>query len=65
MFIYSMVLRCAGTLKTWIQSGPVTVEMTTTVVHSYNFLINCIKPFLSLIHSPTYPLSLLLLWQIY
>jgi len=33
MFIYSIVLQCADTLK-WLESGTVTVKLTTTVVHS-------------------------------
>jgi len=34
VFIYGMVLRCVG------ESGPVTKDLTTTVVHSYKLLIN-------------------------
>jgi len=50
MFICGMVLRCAGTLKTRLESEPVTADLTTTVVHtrSYKLLINNIKPVHSL-----------------
>jgi len=34
--------------KTWIESGPVTADLTTTVVHSSKLLINDVKPY----HSP-------------
>jgi len=75
MFIYDMVLWCAGTLKPglildqvqvffitlslatyqlmykhyniqYVQCnyGPVTADLTTTVVHSYKSLINHVKP---------------------
>jgi len=49
MFICGMVLFCAGTFKTWLESGPVTADLTTTVihVHSYKLLINNVKPVLS------------------
>jgi len=30
--------------KTRFESGPVTADLTTTVVHSYNLLINDVKP---------------------
>jgi len=50
MLIYGMVLRCAGTLKIWLQSGPVTADLTTTVVHSSKLLINDVKPHQSLTH---------------
>jgi len=40
MFICGMVLRCAGTLK----PGPVTADLTTTVVHSSKLPINDVKP---------------------
>jgi len=42
MFICGMVLRCDGTLK--LEYGPVTADLTTTVVHSSKLLINDIKP---------------------
>jgi len=43
------ICRINGTLvywhiKTQIESGPVTVDLTTTVVHSYKLLINDINP---------------------
>jgi len=53
MFICGMVLPCAGTscfpgkhstLKPRLESGPVTADMTTTVVHSSKLLINDVKP---------------------
>jgi len=44
MFICGMVFRCAETLKTRLQSGPVTADLTTTVVHSSKLLINYVKP---------------------
>jgi len=31
-------------IKTWLESGPVTADLTTTVVHSYKLLINDVKP---------------------
>jgi len=31
-------------LKTQLESGPVTPDLTTTVVHSYKLLINDVKP---------------------
>jgi len=31
-------------MKTWLQSGPVTADLTTTVAHRYKLLINDIKP---------------------
>jgi len=46
MFICSMVLRCTGTLK--LESGPVTVDLTTTVVHSYKLPRNDFIPLQSL-----------------
>jgi len=30
--------------KPRLESGPVTADLTTTVVHSYTFLINDVKP---------------------
>jgi len=36
MFICDMVLRCTGTLKAGFKSGPVTADLTTTVVHIYD-----------------------------
>jgi len=35
-------------IDNWLESGPVTVDLTTTVVHSYKLLINVIKPIQSL-----------------
>jgi len=43
-----MVLLCTGTLKPLLESGPVTADLTTTVVHSYKLLINDGKPVHSL-----------------
>jgi len=43
MFICGMVLRVCWYLKTQLESGPVTTDLTTTVVHSYRLLINDIK----------------------
>jgi len=65
MFICGMVLRCAG-ISNRLESGPVTadltttvvhsytVDLTTTVVHSYKLLINDVKPAHSLTHSLTH-----------
>jgi len=39
MLICSMVLRCAGTLKPGFESGMVTADLTTTVIHSSKLLI--------------------------
>jgi len=39
MFICSMVLHCAGTFKTRPESGLVTADLTTIVVHSSKLLI--------------------------
>jgi len=39
MFIFGMVLHCADT-KTWLKSGPVVADLTTTVVHSNKSMIN-------------------------
>jgi len=44
MLICGMVLWCVGTLKPWLDSGPVTADLTTTVVHSCKLLINDFKP---------------------
>jgi len=33
-------LRCAGTSKSGLESGPITAYLTTTVVHSSKLLIN-------------------------
>jgi len=41
---------CADTLKPWFESGPVTADLTTTVLHSYKLLINGVKP----VHLGTY-----------
>jgi len=38
-----MVLQCAGKLTTPLESGPVTTDLTTTVIHSYKLLINDVK----------------------
>jgi len=38
-------------IKTRLESGPVTADLTTTVVHSYKQLINDVKPVHSLIQS--------------
>jgi len=44
MFICGMVLRCAGTIKPGLsQAGPVTADLTTTVVNSYKLLINVVN----------------------
>jgi len=43
VFICGVVLRCAGTLKPRLESGPVTGDLTTAVVHSYKLLINDFK----------------------
>jgi len=40
MFICGMVLRCADTFKTRLESGPVTADLTTTVLHSSKLLVN-------------------------
>jgi len=45
MFICGMVLRCAGDIKTRLESGPVTADLTTTIVHNYTLLINDVKHF--------------------
>jgi len=44
-------------LNTRHKSGPVTTDLTTTVVHSYKLLINDVKP--QLLRSLTHPF---LLW---
>jgi len=44
MFVCGRVLRCAGTDKTRFESGPVTADLTTTVVHNFKLLINDVKP---------------------
>jgi len=31
--------------KPWLESGPVTADLITTVIHSYELLINDVKPF--------------------
>jgi len=51
MFICRMVLQCATNLKTWLESGPVTTDFTTTVIRSYKLLINAVKPVHSLYNS--------------
>jgi len=43
MLILGMVLQCAGTLKFHFESGPVTADLTTTVVHRYKLLRNHVK----------------------
>jgi len=35
-------------LKTWLKSRPVTSDLETTVIHSYQLLINDVKPVHSL-----------------
>jgi len=46
MFICGMALRCAGNLKSCLESGPVTADLTTTtVVHSYKLLVTTWNPF--------------------
>jgi len=42
MFICGMVLRCASTIKS--KAGPVTADLTITVIHSSKLLINDVKP---------------------
>jgi len=37
-------------LKSRLESGPVTAELTTTVVHSYKFLINDVQPITYLLY---------------
>jgi len=45
MYVCGMVLRCAGKLKAGLSlAGPVTANLTTTVVHSSKLLINDVKP---------------------
>jgi len=46
MFMCGMVLQCAGMLKPWVDSGPVTADLTTTIIHifSYKLLIIEVKP---------------------
>jgi len=40
------VLQCAGTLKSPLESRPVTADLTTAVIHySYKFLINDVNSF--------------------
>jgi len=46
---YHVYLRCAGTIKPQLESGPFRADLTTTVVHSSKLLINDVKPD----HSPT------------
>jgi len=53
MFIFAMVLGCVGTFKTWLESEPVTEDLTTAVVHSYKLLLNGVKLVHSLTHSCT------------
>jgi len=43
-----MALHCVGTYKTWLEYGPVTADLTTTVVYSHQLLLNNIKPIQSL-----------------
>jgi len=44
MFICGMVFRCVcWHIKTCLESGPVTADLTTTVVHSSKLLINDFK----------------------
>jgi len=42
MFICGIVLRCTDT-QTRFEPGPVTADLTTTVIHSYNLLVNNVK----------------------
>jgi len=44
LFICGIVIWCAGKLTHGFESGPVTADLTTTVVHSYKLLINEVKP---------------------
>jgi len=53
MFICGMVLRVCWHIKTRLESGPVTADLTTTVVHSYKLLTNNVKPVHSLIQYKT------------
>jgi len=48
MFICGMVLQCTGTDKTWLESGQVAEDLTTTVDIQcrYKLLINDVKPIL-------------------
>jgi len=39
-----------GVIKTRLESGPVTADLTTTLVHSSKLLINDVKPDHSLTH---------------
>jgi len=50
MFICGMVFDGVISLKTRLESGPVTADLTTTVIHSYKLLINDVKPDHSLMH---------------
>jgi len=56
---YHVYLR-HGTAVCWqikirIESGPVTADLTTTVVHSYTLLINDVKPSLTLSNPTNQP----------
>jgi len=37
--------------KTQLESGPVTADLTTAIIHSYKLLINNVKPIHKLTHS--------------
>jgi len=39
VFNCGMVLWCAGAIKSRLESGPVTADLTTTAIHSYKLLI--------------------------
>jgi len=51
MFICGMVLRCANIKKKRLKFGPVTADLTITVVHSSKLLLNDVKPDHSLTES--------------
>jgi len=59
MFIRGIVLRCAGTMKTRLESGPVTADLTTPVVHSSKLVIHDVKPDQSFTHIFRYSSPLL------
>jgi len=48
MFICGMILWVCWDIKPRLESGPVTADLTTTVVHSSKLLINNVKPVHSL-----------------
>jgi len=47
MFIWVWYF-CVLTHKIWLESGTVTADLTTTVIHKYKLLINNVKPIHSL-----------------